>query len=256
LTRLPIPALPLLAALALPLAAEESPLARVTLGFGAAAAPAYFGSGEATVGPAASLAIQEFVLPGGLGFGSEAALPTDPGFGIRGGFRYIPERDAADFDELEGLSRVDRAFELGAGLFRITDRTRAYAEVRKGFGGHDGWVGEGGIDVLLRPTDRLVLSAGPRAYLGDGAFMRTYFGVTPEEAARSSLAAFRPDGGIVSLGVELNARHYFAEDWSVLATLGWRRLRDDAARSPITREGSVDQYRARFLLSRTFSFGR
>jgi MipA family protein len=151
---------------------------------------------------------------------------------------------------------IEPAVELGVGLFRVTERMRVFAEVRKGFGGHGGWVGEAGADLLLRPSDRLVLSAGPRAYFGDGEFTRTCFGVSREEAARSSLTAFRPDGGLVSLGTEVNARHYFADGWSLLGTLGWRRLQADAAQSPITRQGSADQDRARFIVTRTFSFGR
>lgn len=195
------------------------------------------------------------MLPGGLGFATDAALPTDPGFGLRGGFRFIPERDSADFNELAGLDGIDPAFEIGAGLFRITERTRVYGEVRKGFGGHDGWVGEAGFDLLARPSDRLVLAAGPRVYLGDDTFMRTYFGVTPAEAARSSFSAYRPGAGLVAAGIELNANRYFAENWSILATLGWRRLHCDAADSPITRQGSPDQYRARLLVTRTFRLG-
>jgi outer membrane scaffolding protein for murein synthesis (MipA/OmpV family) len=239
----------------IPAAAQDRPAARVTLGLGVDAAPEYFGSEGLAFAPTGAFAIQQLILPGGFGFGTDAALPTDPGFGLRGGFRFIPKRDATEFSELSGLADIDPAFELGAGLFRVTERTRVFAEVRKGFGGHEGWVGEAGIDLLLRPTDRIVLSAGPRAYLGDDTFMRTYFGVTPEEAAGSSFAAYRPDGGIVSLGVELNARHYFAEDWSLVGTVGWRRLQGDAARSPITEAGSADQFRARLVVTRTFSLG-
>jgi outer membrane scaffolding protein for murein synthesis (MipA/OmpV family) len=243
-------------AAAIPLAAQERPAARVTIGFGGAVAPEYLGSAKVAIAPAGIFAIQELVLPGGLGIGSDAALPTDPGFGLRGGFRYIPKRDSKEFSELAGLSDIDPAFELGLGLVSITQRSRVFVEVRKGFAGHDGWVGEAGADLLLRPSDRLVLAAGPRAYFGDDTFVQTYFGVTSDDAARSSLAAFEPDGGLVSLGLEVNARHYFADHWSLVGTLGWRRLQGDAARSPITDEGSADQFRARLVVTRTFSLGR
>jgi outer membrane scaffolding protein for murein synthesis (MipA/OmpV family) len=221
-----------------------------------AAAPEYFGSETLGLGPTGAFTVEELILPGGFGLGSEAALPTDPGSGLRGGFRFVSGRSGGSFGELEGLDGIEPAVELGVGLFRITERMRVFAEVRKGFGGHDGWVGEAGADLLLRPSDRLVLSAGPRAYFGDSEFTRTYFGVSREEAERSSLTAFRPDGGLVSLGIEVNARHYFADGWSLLGTLGWRRLQADAARSPITRQGSADQFRARLIVTRTFSFGR
>lgn len=246
----------LLFASAPPLAAEDGPVATVAFGLGLAVAPEYFGSETLGIGPTGAFTVEELILPGGFGLGTEAALPTDPGSGFRGAFRFVPGRSGGGAGELEGLDGIDPAVELGLGLFRVTERMRVFTELRKGFGGHDGWAGEAGLDLLLRPSDRLVLSAGPRAYFGDRGFMRTYFGVSRAEAERASLTAFRPEGGLVSLGIELNARHYFAEGWSLLGTLGWRRVQADAARSPITQQGSADQYRARFILTRTFSFGR
>ena len=151
---------------------------------------------------------------------------------------------------------MDAAVELGAGLFRVTETSRVYGEVRKGFGGHGGWVAEAGLDALLRPADRLVLSAGPRAYLGDDTFMRTYFGVTPAEAEDFAFAAFHPDGGLVSLGVALNVAYDFNAQWSIYGTLDWRRLQGDAAQSPITQAGSADQFRARLILTCSFTLGR
>jgi outer membrane scaffolding protein for murein synthesis (MipA/OmpV family) len=157
---------------------------------------------------------------------------------------------------LQGLDGIDAAVELGLGLFRITERSRIYGEVRRGFGGHDGWIAEAGIDAILRPTERLVLTGGPRAHWGDAAFVATYFGVTSTEAADSRYAAYDPDGGLVSLGVEVNARYDFQNGWGLHATLGWRRLQGDAAGSPITEEGSADQLGASLIVTRTVALGR
>jgi MipA family protein len=240
---------------AVPATAQDSPGISVTLGFGAGIAPDYFGASTTGVRPAGNFSVQRLVLPGGFGIGSDSALPTDPGFGPRGAFRFVPAREATDHSELLGLNDIDHALELGAGLFRITDRSRVYAEVRRGFGGHEGWVAEAGADVLLRPTRRLVLAAGPRANWGDTQFMRTYYGVTPSEAARSQFSSFSPDGGLVALGIELNARYDFQNGWGLHGTMGWRQLQGDASRSPITAEGSRDQYSARLIVTRSFGVG-
>jgi hypothetical protein len=77
---------------------------------------------------------------------------------------------------------------------------------------------------------------------GDEVFADTDFGVTPVEAAVSQYAAYNPDGWLKSLGVELNARYDFQNGWGLHGTLGLRRLRGDAARSPVTEEGSEDQF--------------
>lgn len=238
-----------------PAVAQESGGVGVTVGLGAEGVPDYFGASGMHIAPTGAFTIQRLVLPGGFGIGSESALPTDPGFGPRGAFRFVPARSSSDYGELEGLDDIDYAVEVGLGLFQITERTRIYGEVRRGFVGHEGWVAEAGIDAILRPTDRLVLTAGPRVHWGDEEFVSTYFGVTPAEAAESQYAAYSPNGGLVSLGVELNARYDFQNGWGLHGTLGWRRLEGDAARSPITEEGSADQFGARLIVTRTFSLG-
>jgi outer membrane protein len=235
--------------------AQESGGVSVTIGLGAEAVPDYFGASGTHVAPTGAFTIQKLVLPGGFGIGSESALPTDPGFGPRGAFRFVPARSSSDHGELDGLDDIDPAVEVGLGLFQITEWTRVYAEVRRGFGGYNGWVAEAGVDAILRPTDRLVLTAGPRLDWGDGEFVGTYFGVTPAEAAESRYAAYSPDGGLVSLGLELNARYDFQNGWGLHGTLGWQRLQGDAAQSPIVEEGSKDQFGARLILTRTFSLG-
>ena len=239
----------------LPAVAEEPSGVTVTLGLGAGIAPDYFGASTTSIGPTGVFSVRELVLPGGFGIGSDSALPTDPGFGARGAFRFVSTRAASDNAELQGLDDIDFAVELGAGLFRITERSRVYAEVRRGFGGHEGWVAEAGLDAILRPTEQLVLTAGPRANWGDTEFVQTYYGVTSEEAARSMFSPFSPDGSLVSVGIELNARYDFQNGWGLHGTMGWRQLQGDAARSPITAQGSRDQYSARLIVTRSFGFG-
>jgi MipA family protein len=238
-----------------PVAAQEPAGASVTVGLGGAFVPDYFGASTSRFAPAGALSVQRIVLPGGFGLGTDSALPTDPGFGPRGAFRLVSSREASENAELQGLADIDYAVELGVGLFSITERSRIFAEVRRGFGGHEGWVAEAGVDAILRPTSQLVLTAGPRANWGDEEFMDTYFGVTPGEAGRSQYTSFSPEGGLVSLGFELNARYDFRNGWGLHGTLAWEQLQDDAGRSPITEAGSRDQFAARLIVTRSFALG-
>lgn len=238
-----------------PAVAEDTPGVSVTLGVGAAVFPDYFGAGTARLGPTGVVSVQKLVLPGGFGIGSDGALPTDPGFGPRGAFRFVLPRDATRNTELQGLDDIDFAVELGAGLFHVTEHSRVYAEVRKGFGGHQGWVAEAGVDAIARQSPGLVLTAGPRAHWGDREFISTYFGVTPDEASRAQVSSFAPGGGVVSLGIELNARYEFRNGWGLHGTMGWRRLQGEASRSPITQQGNRNQYGARLIVTRRFGLG-
>ena len=47
---------------------------------------------------------------------------------------------------------------------------------------------------------------------------------------------------MLGAGVEVGARYLFNERWGVEGAVGYERLIDDAADSPITAQGSADQY--------------
>lgn len=237
-------------------AAARSPGLSFDLGFGAGVSPEYPGSGSYRVGPTGSFGFRELVLPGGFGIGTVGARPIEPGFGPRGALRYIRERRAGDYPELNGMEDVDFSIEAGLGLAWVTDRFRLFAEARYGVIGHGGWAGDLGADVIWRPGPRTAVLLGPRAAFGDARFTRTYFGVTPAEAGASGLAAYRPGGGLVSAGLELTLHHDFDEDWGVDGRLAWDRLQGDAADSPIAAQGSRDQWTLRLTVTRRFSLGR
>ena len=236
-------------------AAQEDTLSRpgitMTLGLGAAFTPDYPGADSNSLGPTGSFGLQELLLPGGFGIGGPSARPLEPGFGPRGAFRYLSPRRPGDAPELAGTDRIGRAVELGVGLAHVTEFGRAFAEIRRGFGGHEGWVADVGVDAIWRVNPGLKLTAGPRAQWGDGRFTRTYFGVP----AGAALPAFDATGGIVSVGAEIGMVQDFGNGWGLQGSLTWDRLRGDAARSPITRAGSRDQFGARLVVTRSFTLG-
>lgn len=225
-----------------------------TLRGGVQSRPEYFGSGIDEAAPAFDGSLNYLRL-GGFTFGNPDPLYVPEGFGVTGSFRYIGERDDDDSSELVGLEDIDAALEIGGGLRYATRDYQVFGNVRYGVIGHEAFVGELGADVFLRPTDRLTLRAGPRALFGDGDYTSTYFGVTEAEnvASVGNFAAYEADGGLVSTSVELGAGYRINDNWGVDATVSYERLRDDAARSPITQDD--DQIRASIGVTRRFSFG-
>lgn len=225
-----------------------------TLSGGVQSAPEYFGSSdnEASVALGGTL---NYLRLGGFTFGSPDPLYAPEGFGITGSFRYIGERDDDDYSELAGLDDVDASFELGGGLRYATRNYQVFGNLRYGVVGHEAVVGEVGADVFLRPTDRLTLSAGPRALFGGSDYASTYFGVTEVESLASggNFPAYDPDGGLISTSVEVGAGYRLTDTWGVDATVSYEKLRDEAARSPIAQDD--DQVRASIGLTRRFSFG-
>lgn len=241
--------IPLLCVLATPGLAQDNPSGiAFTFGLGAESRPDYFGADTAATGVTAAFALDRLRWgPFSVGNG-----PDRDGLGMTGSFRYIGARTSADFDELSSLADIDPALELGGGLKYTTPGAEAFMVVRRGFGGHDGFVGEIGGDVIVTPADRITLRAGPRVFAGDDSFAATYFGQTAAEGVTLT-DPFEATGGILSRGIEISAEYALGNDWGVTGTVRYDQLLNDAANSPIT--ANTDQVSASVVVTRDFSFG-
>ncbi|MFC7703958.1 MipA/OmpV family protein [Plastorhodobacter daqingensis] len=222
---------------------------------GVEVAPDYFGSESYGVGPDIGFAFGSLSLPNGLVIGTPGSQPFDEGRILRGSFRYIKKRTADDHPELFGLEDIDGALEIGIGVGYVGPDWRVFGNLRYGVIGHESLVGELGFDSLFRISDALLIHAGPRVDLASSRFTRTYFGVSEAEAVASAFDAYRPSGGVVSVGLELGMRYAFNDRWALVGTASWDRLQGDARRSPITRQGSEDQFGVTLGLSRSFQLG-
>ncbi|KMK68760.1 MipA/OmpV family protein [Puniceibacterium sp. IMCC21224] len=220
---------------------------------GVAGAPAYFGSEKMEAAPDLGFNFH-FLRFGDREFGNPDPWQDSLGFGVHGSFRYIGERDSSDHSKLRGLDDVDAALELGLGVGYATENLYAFADVRRGFGGHEGTVAEVGFDAVIRPNDRLRLAFGPRFFWGNDEYADTYFGITPAESS-ASLPTYDPDGGLLSAGVEFSARYKINDLWGIEGAVNYNQLNDDAEDSPIVRNGDRDQWAVRIGFTRVFSIG-
>ncbi|WP_432254887.1 MipA/OmpV family protein [Limimaricola sp. AA108-03] len=212
-----------------------------TLRGGVAVSPEYFGSDDYETGPDLGFALDRLRF-GPLDIGNDDPDFVSTGFGLRGSFRYIGERDADDVDGMAGLDDVDAALELGLGAGYDTRNFGVFADVRRGFGGHESFVAELGADVYAYPTERLTLRAGPRALFAEDDYAQTYFG-TP---------GFDADGGLISAGIEVGGIYAFSENWGLDGAVTYERLLNDAADSPITED--EEQLGARLGITRRIDF--
>jgi MipA family protein len=225
----------------------------ISLRGGVEVSPAYFGSDDYQFGPDVAVRLDYLRLPYGIEFGSARTVGFTTGWSLQGSARYIPERDSDDYAQLDGLDDVDWSFELGMGVGYNQRNYRLFGVARYGVIGHNAWVAELGADGIAYPVEGLTLTLGPRLEFGDRKFNDTYFGVSSEEAANSSLPEYEPGSGLYLAGVELGARYLFNERWGLEGAAGWGRLMNDAGDSPITEEGSADQYRVRVGVTRRIS---
>jgi outer membrane protein len=152
---------------------------------------------------------------------------------------------------LRGMGDVDLAGEAGgfAQIGFAGRKGRIRAEVRQGFGGHDGVVADisaGWSDRFGKPTAPWLWSAGVRSTFAGADYVQTYFGVTPEQARATGLPAYRAGSGLVSTGANATLTKPLGRggrDGAVTLFAGYDRLADTATDSTLIRErGRRDQF--------------
>lgn len=105
--------------------------------------------------------------------------------------------------------------------------------------------------VLLR-NRRWNLGVDASATYANAKAVRTYFGVTPREAAVSNLATYSPGAGLRDIGTGLTAGYPITRRWGVVSRLGYTYLVGDAGKSPIVKAGSRSQLLGGIALSYRF----
>jgi outer membrane protein len=84
---------------------------------------------------------------------------------------------------------------------------------------------------VIGERHRVSLSAG--IGIVNGAFARTFFGVTPEEAARSRFAAYEAGGGLQDAHAGVRWNWDWTPSWMLTSNLQAKRLLGSARRSPL-----------------------
>ncbi|WP_422020421.1 MipA/OmpV family protein [Roseibium sp.] len=223
------------------------------LGVGAMVKPRYEASDSYLVYPFPLISVGRFYVPG---LGQVVDGRRRSGVFFYPSFSFVGERKASDTTDLTGTNKVDWAVELGLGGGFRTEHFRAFGEIRQGFNGHTGQVGQLGIDGIIYPAEKWELSFGPRAEFASSDYMDTYFGVTAGEAAASGgrLSEYNPSAGFKAVGVAARVSYDLNDDVRLHLQGGYERLVGDAADSPIAKVGSENQFNVGLGFTYRFAF--
>lgn len=224
---------------AIPADAPVKPPLRIRIALGPQLQPGFPGNDRLRLNPMVSVARARGDQPfrfGTQGDGPSIALyhPAGGRFEIGPNFLLTGRRRSGDL--FPGLPAVDRTFEAGVyAQWWQTERIRLRGAIRRGVGGHNGWIGQFGADYVRRDADRWLVSLGPRVTVADAPFHRNWFGVSPDTAAATGLSRYTPNGGLYSVGLTSRVNFELTPRWGIQAQALYERLIDDAARSPIIR---------------------
>ncbi|MDO5102667.1 MAG: MipA/OmpV family protein [Lautropia sp.] len=204
------------------------------MGLGASYGAAYLGSNDYTFSPRPILALQygPFFLDPARGLGVEYA--NDIGF--YAGTSIQLDQGRKDEDDLSGMGRIRSSWVLDlaisqalaewvvvdAGLsFRVAGQEDRGKQYRLG------------LTFIPYQTDSDVVTFGLTAEMGDKDYNQTYFGVTPEQAARTRFSAFSPSSGVHAQTLQVGWSHVLSKNWSLDAGADVTRLGSKVKNSPI-----------------------
>jgi MipA family protein len=217
---------------------------RVTLGGGVGIVPKYPGAEDYRLRavPIIGVSYGRFFAGGDAGTdgpGVGVNLLRDPNWRL--GLALAPGFDRArresDHPSLQGLGDIDRATRavlFGGYTWRwLSAQLRLASDIS---GKDQGTLAFFDLTARYPASERLTLSAGPGVTWASDDYMTTFFGVTPAQAAASTLPAYDARAGLHAVRFAIGASYRIDARWNVFARLGTARLIGDAEESPITRD--------------------
>ena len=145
-------------------------------------------------------------------------------------------RNESDSPDLRGMGDVGTSFELGAFISYLLPNDRFRVRMRQDVAG-----GPKGAQLQVDYTHTFI--RGPRMSLsgalelegGSAAYMKSFFGINPIQAARAGLPAYRAATGLKDANASLNGSYVLTDNWTLFATVNYERLVGSAANSPLIR---------------------
>jgi MipA family protein len=183
-------------------------------------------------------------------FGGDPGAGGIPGVGVslvrdsawRVGVGLAPglgrARRESDHPDLAGMGDIERAtratFSAAYAWRRWLSATlRAATDIE---GKNQGTLVGFDITARWRGTERVFMTAGPGVVWADEDYAMTFFGVTPEQAARSTLPAYQAGSGWNAVRFGVGAGYRIDARWTLGSRVSISRIVGDAADSPITRD--------------------
>lgn len=221
----------------------------VSLGLGAGVAPVYEGSTHYLPSPIPLLKIswRDTVS---LGLDGLSVHHKFGGFRFGVGMTYDPGRKdngknmvgmSSGDHRLEGLGNIKPAvgFKAFASYdihpFQNIPLVVIDASVTKLNGrSNNGILVQGGLSMPFQFGENWRLTPKISATWANDRYMKEYFGITPEQAARSRFSTYKAKAGIKDAGVGLNVTYSIDKHWFISGDGQVKKLLSDAASSPIS----------------------
>ena len=238
------------------LMAPASQAADVSVGGGVGFAPDYEGSEdyEAVPVPFADVKFGNGMFVKLLGLNLRANLIPSAMWRLGPVYNYRGERDNVNNSAVDDMKKVSDANELGIfGGFDINNWFVSLEFLADTGNAHEGWYStlKGGYNWII--NNSWALSIGVSTTYADDDYMKTYFGVSAQDSARSGLSQYDADSGIKDIGLDLGVNWMINQNWSTKGIASYTQLVGDADDdSPVVDQGNEGQFFGAVLVVYTF----
>lgn len=213
---------------------------QVRLGLATSFQPRYEGSDRyhLMTGPSIDVRYKDlFFLSSGEGFGVNFAQGQNWRASVAAVYD-LGRRGHDDPQELNGLGNINPApgIKLAGEYVLSKDFPLVLrADVRRYFGGSNGWTGDFGAYMPMPgSTKQFFWFAGPNVTLADSTYMNSWFGVNQSQAAHSQFSQYHASAGFKSVGFGISAVWLFDKHWFATADGAFQQLVGSAGNSPVT----------------------
>ncbi len=163
-------------------------------------------------------------------------------------------READDNKALKNLGDIDAGVDVGGFVGADFGIVAFNATVLKNVGdGHEGTVANFAVGYNHGFSDKLFGSFGLSASWADDNYMSKFFGITAAQSLKSGYRKFDAEAGFKNVGVDVGLLYKFTDKISAGASVGYSRLLDNAADSPLVKDqGSADQFSGGLIVNYQF----
>jgi len=144
---------------------------------------------------------------------------------------------SGETDALKGMGDIDPAGEAGGFVEYRSREWGTRLEIRQGFGGHDGLIGDINLNYFNK-VGSMRYTLGPRMTVATDGFTNTYYGVSQEQSKASGYSFYEAGNGLVSIGFGASAIMPLAPQWNLGVFAGYDYLMDEASQSPLVEQAS------------------
>ncbi|MGH8462268.1 MAG: MipA/OmpV family protein [Stenotrophobium sp.] len=213
---------------------EKTPEWQTVLGLGAEEAPRYPGASKYRFQPAPTFDIRyRDIAFASIGEGLGVNFTEGHSHRIGMAITYDLGRKERDDPHLHGLGNINPAPELKFFAEYVMFPLVLRIDIRHGFGGYNGWIGDLGAYAPVIGNDKFFLMIGPSVTFADHQYQQHYFGITQAQSANSVYAPYAAAGGLSSFSFGANATWFITDHWLLEGLASAQRMLGSSFDSPL-----------------------